>query len=170
MQGIIEQVKRLGLEEFEELEKLELIIPNKEKILVPMNAKEIVKRVGEKLRQEIVQNEKLSDEEKQWTLDQTPTEDEELMLLSVLRDIIVLKLKALDFKIKTEYYVEKPYTQTELEEFQATVVKLANDVFGEDKTENMTEILFNVWNRSRELEQEQRLNLREQKEKFYKEF
>lgn len=170
MQGIIEQVKRLGLEEFEELEKLELIIPNKEKILVPMNAKEIVKRVGEKLRQEIVQNEKLSDEEKQWTLDQTPTEDEELMLLSVLRDIIVLKLKALDFKIKTEYYVEKPYTQTELEEFQATVVKLANDVFGEDKTENMTEILFNVWNRSRELEQEQRLSLREQKEKFYKEF
>ena len=170
MQGIIEQVKRLGLEEFEELEKLELIIPNKEKILVPMNAKEIVKRVGEKLRQKIVQNEKLSDEEKQWTLNQTPTEDEELMLLSILRDIIVLKLKALDFKIKTEYYVEKPYTQTELEEFQATVVKLANDVFGEDKTENMTEILFNAWNKNKKLQQEQKLSLKELKEKFYKEF
>lgn len=170
MEEIIEEVKRLGLEEFEELEKLELIIPNKEKILVPMNAKEIVKRVGTKMRESIAENEKTSDDEMQWILDQTPTEDEELMILSVLRDIIILKLKTLDLKIRTEYYVEKPHTPTGLKKFQATVVKLANDVFGEDKIENMAEILFNAWNRNKELEQEQKLSLKKLKEMFYKEF
>lgn len=170
MEETIESIKKLGLEEFEKLEDIELIISDEEKILIPMNAKAIIKRVGEKLRQEILQNEKLSDEEKDWTLNQTPTEDEELMLLSVLRDIIVLKLKALDFKIKTEYYVEKPNTQIGLKKFQATVVKLANDIFGEDKTENMAEILFNAWKRNTELQQEQKLSLKKLKEMFYKEF
>lgn len=170
MEKTIEEVKRLGLEEFEELENVELIMPNEEKILVPLNVKAIIKRVGEKLRQEIMQNEKISDDEKEWELCQTPTEDEELMLLSVLKDIVILKLKTLDLKIRIEYYVEKPHTPTGLKKFQATVVKLANDVFGEDKTENMTEILFNAWNRNKELLQEQKLSLKELKEMFYKEF
>lgn len=170
MQKIIEPIKELRLEGFEKLQELGIILPNGENIFVPLNVKEVGKRVGEKMRQEIMQNENLSDDEKDWELCQCPNDTLELMLLSVLRDIIILKLKALDVKIKTEYYVEKPYTQTELTKFKEIVEKLVNDIFGENSTENIAEILFDTWKRNTELQQEQKLSLKELKEMFYKEF
>ena len=170
MEKVIQNIKELRLEGFEKLQELGIILPNEEGIWVPLNVKEIIKRVGEKLRQEIMQNKNLSDEEKEWQLCQCPNDTLELMLLSILRDIIILKLKALNFTVKTEYYIEKPNTQTKEKEFQASVVKFTNDVFGEDRTENMAEVLFNAWNRNKELQKEQKLSLKELKEMFYKEF
>lgn len=141
MNETTEEIKTMGLEEFEKVEVLDYLYDVLE-IKIPFNVKEICNRAEKEIRKEIEQDETYSNEEKEWILSQYPTENEQLKILSLLEEITILKLKELYTKLEIEYFVKDPFLYEEQVEIKERVLQ---DVFGKYLNENMVDTLLIAW-------------------------
>ena len=137
----VEEIKKMTPEKFEKVEVLDYVYDGFE-IEIPFNTKKICSRVEEEIRKEIKQDETYSDEEEEWILSQYPTENEQLIILGLLKEITILKLKELYAKLEIEYLVRYPFCTDEEIEIKEKVLQ---DVFGKYLNENMADTLLIAW-------------------------
>ncbi len=142
---LIKKIEELRLEDFEKIQTLELKMLNKFTVTIPLNVGEIEKRVGQEMVNERKNSEtykRYTDEMKEWLLAGFPGENEELIILDMLKNISILKLKEMEYKIKSEYYIRRPFTDTQIREFQVLTNKISENIFGYNPNNNMVDIVY----------------------------